>query len=221
MSASISAERASSVREYETPADELSLLATIQQGKGDQALAKIQALYGQRLERLARRMLSDVDDAADAYQEALIAIHRALPHFQGRARIYTWLYRVAVHALLTWQRKRQRLLVRENHTRHSLQRRHRGGPRPEEVCEEHFRRQILRGAIAELPATQRLTWRLFTEERMPIVAIARMLGDEPGAVKVRLHRARNRLRRSLARRRLLPGEETLGHFALLDSQEVN
>ena len=47
-------------------------------------------------------------DALDATQEALIAIVRGLPRFDGRAAFSTWCYRVAVNACLDELRRRKR-----------------------------------------------------------------------------------------------------------------
>ena len=75
----------------------------------DEALAR-RAAAGQReaFEELVRRHRSRVftlalricrnpDDAEDALQETFIAAHRALPRFDGRARVSTWLYRIATN----------------------------------------------------------------------------------------------------------------------------
>jgi RNA polymerase sigma-70 factor (ECF subfamily) len=52
------------------------------------------------------RMLGSVDDAEDALQEALLRAWRALPRFEGRSSVRTWLYRVATNASLDVAAKR-------------------------------------------------------------------------------------------------------------------
>jgi RNA polymerase sigma-70 factor (ECF subfamily) len=61
-----------------------------------------------RLYGLCRRMTGDPTDAADAAQEALIAIVRGLPAFDGRSAFGTWAYRVATNACLDELRRRRR-----------------------------------------------------------------------------------------------------------------
>ena len=61
-----------------------------------------------RLHALCWRMTGNEADAADATQEALIAIARGLPRFDARARFGTWCYRVAVNACLDELRRRRR-----------------------------------------------------------------------------------------------------------------
>ena len=61
-----------------------------------------------RLRALARRLCGNDADAADATQEALIAIVRGLPRFDQRAAFGTWAYRVATNACLDELRRRSR-----------------------------------------------------------------------------------------------------------------
>jgi len=61
---------------------------------------------------ICRRITGNDADALDATQEALIAVVRGLPRFDGRARFSTWVYRVATNACLDeLRRMRRRPLV--------------------------------------------------------------------------------------------------------------
>jgi len=62
----------------------------------------------ERLHGLCRRMLGNDQDALDATQEALIAIVRGLPRFDGRCAFSTWAYRVATNSSLDELRRRRR-----------------------------------------------------------------------------------------------------------------
>jgi RNA polymerase sigma-70 factor, ECF subfamily len=57
---------------------------------------------------VCRRLTGNDSDASDATQEALIAIVRALSRFDGRSRLSTWVYRIAVNASLDELRRRRR-----------------------------------------------------------------------------------------------------------------
>ena len=50
-----------------------------------------------RVYALALRICRNADDAEDALQETFIAAYRALPRFDSRARVSTWLYRIATN----------------------------------------------------------------------------------------------------------------------------
>src|SRR5690349_20215854 len=55
--------------------------------------------------RLALKILSDPQDAEDVLQETFIKALRALPSFEGRSSLSTWLYRIAVNEALMHVRK--------------------------------------------------------------------------------------------------------------------
>lgn len=61
-----------------------------------------------RLFAVCRRVAGNDADAADGCQEALIAIARGLPKFDGRSTFKTWSYRVATNACLDEVRRRGR-----------------------------------------------------------------------------------------------------------------
>ena len=57
---------------------------------------------------LCRRMTGNDADAADAAQDALVAVVRGLHRFDGRSRFSTWVYRVTVNTCLDELRRRRR-----------------------------------------------------------------------------------------------------------------
>lgn len=59
-------------------------------------------------------------------------------------------------------------------------------------------RDAVAGAIAQLPEAQRAVLILACYEQMPLAEIARLLDIEPGAVKMRLQRARGQLKEQLS-----------------------
>jgi RNA polymerase sigma-70 factor (ECF subfamily) len=77
--------------------------------RGDRpALDELLHRHYDRLYALCRRMHNNEADALDAAQEALIAIVKGLPRFDGRSSFATWSYRVATNACLDELRRRQR-----------------------------------------------------------------------------------------------------------------
>ena len=74
-----------------------------------QALEDLLRRHHDRLFAVCRRLTGNEADAADACQDALIAIVRGLPKFDGTtAKFSTWAYRVAVNATLDELRRRGR-----------------------------------------------------------------------------------------------------------------
>ena len=77
--------------------------------RGDRrAMDALLRRHHDRLYALCRRLTGNDADAADATQEALIAIVRGLDRFAGDARFGTWAYRVATNACLDEMRRRKR-----------------------------------------------------------------------------------------------------------------
>jgi len=61
------------------------------------ALETLCARHAPRVERLARHILRDPEDARDAAQEALAKVVVRLPQFRGDAQFSTWLHRLVVN----------------------------------------------------------------------------------------------------------------------------
>ncbi len=78
-------------------------------GSGDRgATERLLRLHQPQIHAVCRRITGNDADALDATQEALIAIVRGLPRFDGRARFSTWAYRIATNACLDELRRRKR-----------------------------------------------------------------------------------------------------------------
>ena len=93
---------------YPPGIDDDSELVRAARGGDRRALDTLLRRHYDRLYALCRRMTGDAADAADACQEALIAIVRGLPAFDGRSAFGTWAYRVATNACLDELRRRRR-----------------------------------------------------------------------------------------------------------------
>ena len=82
-------------------------MAAAQQGDSS-ALDALLRRHHDRVYAICRRMAGNEADAADATQEALLALVRGLDRYDGRAKFTTWLYRVATNACLDELRRRGR-----------------------------------------------------------------------------------------------------------------
>ena len=140
-----------------------------------------------RIHALARRLLGNEADAADATQEALIAIVRGLPRFDQRAAFGTWAYRVATNACLDELRRRNRR------------------PRPDpdafthvvaagsEPGESVSARVDVDAALATLPLEFRTAVVLRDLCALDYAEIAEVLDIPPGTVRSRIARGRAQL----------------------------
>ena len=158
--------------------------------------------HGGRLLCVARRFLRCEDDRADAVQETFLSAYRNRASFQGDSRLGTWLHRILVNVCLTKLRSRSRrpevplddlLPAFDEAGRHAAP-----VPRWTEAPEDRLARAEVRAhvraCIDRLPAAYRSVLVLRDIEEMDTEQTAAALGTTPGAVKIRLHRARQALR---------------------------
>jgi RNA polymerase sigma-70 factor (ECF subfamily) len=155
-----------------------------------------------RMLAVAGRFLSCPEDRADAVQEALLAAYRALPAFEGQSSLATWLHRITVNACLMKLRSRSRRPC--NLLEDLLPAAKDGGGRahpvhcrpanPEAALETEEVREHVRACINRLPDAYRTVLVLRDLDELDTDQTARHLGLAPGAVKTRLHRARQALR---------------------------
>jgi DNA-directed RNA polymerase specialized sigma24 family protein len=78
--------------------------------KGDvDAQTKIVDEYSERIFNLGLHLLKNEHDAEDMLQETFIKVFEHLPNFEGRANLYTWIYRIATNiALMKLRRGEER-----------------------------------------------------------------------------------------------------------------
>lgn len=77
-------------------------------GGDPQALDELLRRHATRVHSVCRRIAANPDDAADSFQEAMIAIAQRLDRFDGRSQFATWVYRVTTNVCLDELRKRKR-----------------------------------------------------------------------------------------------------------------
>lgn len=164
-------------------------LAEAAQTGDRRALEQLLRRHHDRIYAICRRLAGNDADAADAAQEALIAIVRGLPRFAGRAKFSTWAYRVATNAALDELRRRKRRPVPASDEADS-----RSIPAPpDDDPAAVVARLELDAALAELPEEFRAPVVLRDVAGCDYAEIARILGIPPGTVRSRISRGRARL----------------------------
>jgi RNA polymerase sigma-70 factor (ECF subfamily) len=180
---------------------ETQLLARVRAGD-EKATAALVRKYGGRMLAVARRFLRGEEDSADAVQDAFLAAFRSLENFEGNSTLGTWLHRIVVNSCLMKLRAQSRsravpiddLLPTFDDTG-----RHTRPVRPwEEQALSRLTRQETRAqvqaCIDRLPEPYRVVLLLRDIEELDTDETAQRLGITSGAVKTRLHRARQALR---------------------------
>lgn len=131
----------------------------------------------------ARRVTNDAGLAEDAAQEAFLRAFRALPRYEQRSSFSAWVRTIAVNAAIDIvRRKRPEVPVLERQARD-------GGEKRQEDLD------LLRRALAALSPLDREILLARELEGLADAAIARRLGMTVTGVRVRVHRARTKLRK--------------------------
>lgn len=184
------------------PSDEVELVAA---AKGGDLRAFEQLVRASQAEvyTLAFRLTGNEEDARDVAQEAYLRAFRSLKRFRGDARFSTWMHRITANCALTFLAKRTKGRHEELSSDESVAD-ERPESSPETMAEAEFMRDRLTDALSELPPRLRAVVVLRDVYDLPHEAIAAELGISQEAAKVRLHRARRKLRERLFP---MPGEE--------------
>lgn len=156
------------------------------------AFDELVARYQLRLFRFAYRLLRDRAEAEDAVQETFVRAFRALPAYRPDGFFSSWIYRIALNECRRRMRGR-RPTVGLEFAPPTDQR-----PDPQQAVLTHERNRQLREAVDALPEHYRLVMQFFYFEEMSVEQVARALDVSISAVKVRLHRGRERLASRLA-----------------------
>ena len=178
-----------------------ALLERIRAGD-ERACEELVRQYGGRMLAVARRFLRTEEDSADAVQDAFLSAFRSVEGFEGNSALGTWLHRIVVNACFMRLRVQSRrrevrfddLLPPFDETgRHS---------RPIRPWEDHALARLsqaetrahVRACIERLPELYREVLVLRDIKELDTEQTAQHLGINAGAVKTRLHRARQALR---------------------------
>lgn len=167
--------------------------------RGDQtAFAELVALYQTPVYNLAFRMLGQAEDAEDAAQETFLRAYAQLRRFRADRPFATWLLSIGAHYCIDRLRARRfRWLSLEDEGLEEVLPSDQPEP-DEELLRRENEREIVR-LLERLSPPNRLVVVLRYWYDQSIEEIAATTGDSPGAVKVRLHRARLALARELPR----------------------
>lgn len=162
--------------------------------RGDQAaFDALVAAHQDRVSRLAYRLLGWSGDVDDVVQEVFLAAWKALPRFQGRSSLATWLTRITINECRRLRRRWGRVLHRE-----PVETGRACTPAADSrmMNAETFGR--VRRAVAALPVRYREVVVLHYLEQIPIGMVSELLGMSTNRVAVLLHRARAKLKSKLA-----------------------
>jgi RNA polymerase sigma factor (sigma-70 family) len=179
---------------------DIELVVLARSGDKD-AFGLLAERYQMLAHRFATRLITDADLAQELAQEAMLQAYLSLDHLRDPARFRAWLCGIVANVCRSHLRDRRVAFF-------SLEAMAGGlqfdavplsgmDPTPQETTEQRELHQTMLDAINSLASKDRETTLLFYYDQLSLQEIAALLGTSLGAVKVRLHRARQRLRTRL------------------------
>jgi RNA polymerase sigma-70 factor (ECF subfamily) len=182
------------------PAQDCELVSSCRTGDPG-AFARLVRLHEGMVFNLAARLLGDTEEARDVAQEVFLQVFRMLGRFEGRSRLKTWIYRIAVNQCHNrrrfWHRRRRdrEAALDEGLDARAVQTGADGAeasPYEEAVRRERARR--VQAALLQLTFEHRAVLVLREVEGLTCDEVSVALGVPEGTVKSRLSRAREAMR---------------------------
>ncbi len=155
---------------------------------------KVLEEYQNKIYHLALSISRNEKDAEDIVQNTFVKILRKLPTFSGRAKLSTWVYRVAYNESLMFLRKKRRIFNSSDAYLNYAKRLPAGLSvnwsklQDEELLDKELRSRV-DSALKDTPIQYRMPMLLHHNAGFSIYEIAKILGIKAATVKTRLHRA--------------------------------
>lgn len=143
------------------------------------------------------RMLKNREDAEEVAQDVFVKAYRALADFRGDSKFSTWLYTIANTSTLSFLRKKKVETYSLDNEKVFAAADSQGSGMTANQVEQKSRIAMVNKAIAMLNPDDAEIITLFYKAEQNLEEIARVLGVETNTAKVRLHRARTRLKEKM------------------------
>lgn len=166
--------------------------------KGDQAIySQLVNRYQNMIFTIALRYVKSREDAEEIAQDAFVKAYRSLASFKGNSKFSTWLYTIATTTSLTFLRKKKLDVQSLDNENVFAAANNIDGGMTANYIEQKSKINMVNQAINLLSPEDAEVITLFYKGEQSLEEIAEVLGKEPNAVKVQLHRARGRLKNKM------------------------
>ena len=166
-------------------------------GGDTQAYAVLVNRYQNYVFTLALRFTKNREDAEEVAQDIFIKAYRALKDFKGNSKFSTWLYTIVNNTCITFLRKKKlETYSLDKEGVFEVADSQDSGLRAN-LVEQKSRTAMVTNAIDMLNPDDAEIITLFYKSEQSLEEISQILGIETNAAKVRLHRARTRLKEKI------------------------
>lgn len=147
--------------------------------------------------RLLARLTGEREELEDMAQEVFLRLFRALPHFERRAKLATYVYRIVVNVVNDEFRRRAGARRTHSIDQEACELPN-PAPGPADLLEQSRFHEALDAALGRMKFEDRTILALHYQEGRSYEEIAAILKEPMGTVKTHLFRARERLKAQLA-----------------------
>lgn len=165
--------------------EERRMLEAIRNGDRAAAEEMVERTYSAVFASLFR-LCGDSDLAADLTQETFQKAWAALPNFDGRSQLFTWLYRIAYTTFLNHIRRPRRIMSLDEPDAPEVTD---STPRVDDVIADREEAERLRAAVLKLPDDLRFTVTAHFWGGLAVKEIATLEEITTVAIRKRLHKA--------------------------------
>jgi RNA polymerase sigma-70 factor (ECF subfamily) len=165
---------------------------------GEQAgFAQLVQRYQSYVFTLVLRFTDNREDAEEISQDVFVKAYRSLADFRGDAKFSTWLYTIVRTSCITFLRKKRLATTSLDNERTSIQVENRESGFTANVIEQKSKHAMVNAAIQMLSPDDTQILTLFYKGEQTLEEIGRVMRLDPNTIKVKLHRARNRLKEKM------------------------
>jgi RNA polymerase sigma factor (sigma-70 family) len=166
--------------------------------KGEQSFfAQLVERYQNYVFTLVLRFTDSREDAEEISQDIFVKAYRSLADFRGESKFSTWLYTIVRTSCITFLRKKKLDITSIDNERTFLQLENRESGFSANTIEQKSRHAMVNDAIRLLSPDDAQLITLFYKGEQSLDEIGKVMGLEPNTVKVKLHRARHRLKEKM------------------------
>lgn len=183
------------------PMNDNELMLRVKQGD-EEAFRRIVEIHHKPIQNLCFRYLKSREDAEEIAQDVFIRLYKSADKYEARAKLTTYLFRIAVNLSLNRIRDRKwkrfvsldffRGVALENNPISA------DTHDPDSLLEQKEKQRTIRQAIDTLPTNQRTAVILKRFQELSYEEIAQVMGCSLSAVESLLHRAKQNLQKRLA-----------------------
>jgi RNA polymerase sigma-70 factor (ECF subfamily) len=158
------------------------------------AFSQIVERYQNYVFSLVLRFVENREDAEEIAQDVFVKAYRSLADFRGESKFSTWLFTIARTSCISFLRKRKLDTQSLDNERTGIQLANKESGFRADIVEQKSRHAMLNESISMLSVDDSQVLTLFYKGEQTLEEIGKITRLDPNTVKVKLHRARQRLK---------------------------